>query len=1069
MTNILRKLPAQLTRNWLTLLLVPIVLIVLPVQAADEVDEEKAQSVLELKHNSDYSDAGADSCVNCHDAESDFPATKIFMTAHGNRTNPKSPMAQFQCEACHGPGGEHTVRRVEEGEVREPMIDFKNHNVPVGELNQICSSCHKSTDTHWQGSTHEQSDVACSDCHVVHESKDIIKEKHNQVMVCGACHQEQKLATKRFSRHPLASSDQIVGQGQMGCTDCHSSHGSFSDHMLVEETVNDTCFQCHAEKRGPFVWEHEPVTDSCETCHTSHGSNQPDLLVQRAPFLCQSCHSSEGHPALAYDRPGASPLSETMMLGRSCSSCHSQVHGSNHPAGSLLQRQVAKMSNQFEKEYTKQKLVVAIQAVLLGGMLALAPATINAKGFEAATKQDVDLSDYECEDCPEVVQEKFTLVTSLGFLDDTADRFSQYSGLDSETNLFLSGEGMFRYEDGYYWNIDFHNLGLDSGGLSTVFGQYGNYKIGFSYQGIPGTLHTNAQSAFIDDGYYLRLNPNWVLGDTTQQMTSPAGYNSFDLETDWKILGLNFDLKTDAKIRYQLDYKKLNKEGHREYSVAQMLNAAYIPLPVDNETEDLNASISWMSDDFYGSVSAFISRFNNNAHSVAVQYPFNSLISGSSYSRLAMEPQNSYNRYSVNMRYRYMDNSYLKLRYSSGTLTQDEPLLEYSMNPAFQFALPVSSLDAEVSTTDFTAQLIHKFSKQWRLNIKYRDRERDNKTDIYQWERLITDLYVSGNISNVPYDYSTETLTATLNFTLTPEHRMNVAFHSQDKERNFQQVTSNSEDGYEFNYHGRIDDLTVHFSSKQSHRDSSEKTLIDYFEVTENPLLDRYNVAERDYGRFRLTASYPLSDALNIYVTATSSEQDYRDTQIGLNENNQQDLGIDLAWQVSDTANMSLYFQEQKLDTSLSGSTYFAGPDWMADTDDDIQSYGLDFKVSDLNESGATLRFSINQSDASTNIVMNTLGQTNSLPEVVTDWTQAEIQFKYPWSENLDLFFTYQYQDFHSDDYALNNTLPGQVDRLLTLGRLNDQYQINYVQISAVYRFDASDDSDDEDYDEDED
>ncbi|MBT8449750.1 MAG: cystathionine beta-synthase, partial [Gammaproteobacteria bacterium] len=98
------------------------------------------------------------------------------------------------------------------------------------------------------------------------------------------------------------------------------------------------CFSCHAEKRGQFVWEHEPATDNCANCHSSHGSNHADMLVQKAPFLCQNCHSSQGHPAIAYDRPCINNRSESMLLGRSCMNCHGQIHGSNHPSGSTLQR-----------------------------------------------------------------------------------------------------------------------------------------------------------------------------------------------------------------------------------------------------------------------------------------------------------------------------------------------------------------------------------------------------------------------------------------------------------------------------------------------------------------------------------------------------------------------------------------------------------------------------------------------------------------------------------------------------------------------------------------------------------
>ena len=315
---------------WMTAIIILAVLSFGTVQAENQVENDS--DIIEMKRAADYSEGGADSCLNCHDQDSDYPATKIFSGSHGSLTDKNSPMAKLQCETCHGPSGEHGVRRVEEGEVREPMISFDKKHIEVAALNQICSSCHKQTDqSHWQGSEHQLNDVACTDCHKVHVLEDHVQIKHKQVEVCGSCHLEQKLAAHRISGHPLKY------QGQMGCSDCHNSHGSNSEAMLVGETINDTCYTCHAEKRGPFVWEHEPASSNCASCHASHGSNSPDMLVTRAPLLCQNCHSAQGHPSIAYTGVRSS-LSSSMLLGRSCSNCHNKVHGSNHPSGNLLQR-----------------------------------------------------------------------------------------------------------------------------------------------------------------------------------------------------------------------------------------------------------------------------------------------------------------------------------------------------------------------------------------------------------------------------------------------------------------------------------------------------------------------------------------------------------------------------------------------------------------------------------------------------------------------------------------------------------------------------------------------------------
>jgi DmsE family decaheme c-type cytochrome len=126
----------------------------------------------------------------------------------------------------------------------------------------------------------------------------------------------------------------------MGCTGCHRPHGSANEDSLLRATVNDTCYSCHAEKRGPFLWEHPPVAEDCANCHEPHGSSQPALLTLRAPLLCQQCHSQAGHPSLALGPeglPGAGQPSSYLVAG-SCLNCHAQVHGSNHPSGSRLTR-----------------------------------------------------------------------------------------------------------------------------------------------------------------------------------------------------------------------------------------------------------------------------------------------------------------------------------------------------------------------------------------------------------------------------------------------------------------------------------------------------------------------------------------------------------------------------------------------------------------------------------------------------------------------------------------------------------------------------------------------------------
>lgn len=127
----------------------------------------------------------------------------------------------------------------------------------------------------------------------------------------------------------------------MGCSDCHNVHGATSGAMLNQPTVNQTCFSCHADKRGPFLWEHAPAAEDCTLCHSSHGSVRQSLLTKSPPLLCQQCHTTAGHPSVARTGaalPGGPAGGSVFLVAGSCTNCHSQVHGSNHPAGAKLLR-----------------------------------------------------------------------------------------------------------------------------------------------------------------------------------------------------------------------------------------------------------------------------------------------------------------------------------------------------------------------------------------------------------------------------------------------------------------------------------------------------------------------------------------------------------------------------------------------------------------------------------------------------------------------------------------------------------------------------------------------------------
>lgn len=269
-------------------------------------------------------------CLNCHDIPS---ITSIYGTAHGNASVPGSPSAAGGCSTCHGDSSNHS-RAIQQA----PGVVFGEgsslFSTSTTELqNQTCLNCHESRETvHWTASPHQAADLTCVSCHTIHASQSAALDELRDASICLNCHLEQRSQLNRRSHHPVA-------EGLMTCNDCHNPHGSDAVALLSRSSINETCTSCHAEMRGPFLWEHQPVDEDCTTCHNSHGSTQNALLSMRQPFLCQTCHSEAFHPSSLYSGTGLPPAgAQQNLLGSSCTSCHSTVHGSNHPSGSRLTR-----------------------------------------------------------------------------------------------------------------------------------------------------------------------------------------------------------------------------------------------------------------------------------------------------------------------------------------------------------------------------------------------------------------------------------------------------------------------------------------------------------------------------------------------------------------------------------------------------------------------------------------------------------------------------------------------------------------------------------------------------------
>jgi len=248
---------------------------------------------------------GSETCKGCHEAQ--FKGIDGTPHAVLDSTSKKD---SHGCESCHGAGSAH----VEAGGDKTKIFTFKD--AKPEEISKRCMTCHESTpgQRDFMRSTHSENGVACTSCHSPHHAKQEHLLVKKQTELCFSCHAEQKADFQKPFHHR-------VEEGLIQCDDCHNPHGTLAGKQVRSTPDQDAvCFKCHSDKRGPFVFEHEPVkVEGCTSCHFPHGSANPRMLnTARTNSLCLECHAA------------TSAIGHTQNTRiQQCTDCHSSVHGSN--------------------------------------------------------------------------------------------------------------------------------------------------------------------------------------------------------------------------------------------------------------------------------------------------------------------------------------------------------------------------------------------------------------------------------------------------------------------------------------------------------------------------------------------------------------------------------------------------------------------------------------------------------------------------------------------------------------------------------------------------------------------
>ncbi|MCP4302420.1 MAG: MtrB/PioB family decaheme-associated outer membrane protein [Gammaproteobacteria bacterium] len=670
----------------------------------------------------------------------------------------------------------------------------------------------------------------------------------------------------------------------------------------------------------------------------------------------------------------------------------------------------------------------------------------------------VDTSDWLCESCP--FDKGYRAEVDAGGTyvgEDYAARFGNATGYDDKGG-YANVDGQGRYvSDGYQLDYTIEDLGVDSRVFELDGGRQGTFGFHVGYRELPYRRFDTARTVFNPSSSdTITLPGGWVPAGTTTAMTQlSSSLRTQNIGSDREIIDLGADWKPGAGFRIYADFRRQSRDGIDITGGSSFTQSSLLPRWLDYETDQIDAGIQYSTKRASVTLAYFGSEFTNNNTSLTWDTPFTSS-PGTEQLRMAMAPGNEFQQVSLSGAYRAtMWDTVVAFSLASGNGEQNEAFLPYTINPNVNAsALPRNSLDGDVDTSNYALTITSRPLPKGRIKFAYRFDERDNKTLQSDWNRVVTDLFQTGETEqNIPYSFERTAISLSGELVLWKGIRISAGGERKELERDFQEVAEQTIDsGWGQARWRPLAWLDLRIKGGASERDIDRYDETVAINLGQNPLLRKYNLAYRYRSYGELIASItPVDSPVSFSTTVLFADDRYNKSQLGMTDSEELRATADISWAVSDNSSVYLMVGHEAIDALQLGSEQFDVWDWSAKHDDTFDHFGAGFRWRQA-DGKYDLRFDYNRSDGETTVdLLSVSGGQSRLPDLTSTLDSARIEAVYRWTERLDGTLDLRYERFEVDDYALVS--PDTIPTVLTLGAQPYDYDVWAVGIGIRYRF----------------
>jgi MtrB/PioB family decaheme-associated outer membrane protein len=547
-----------------------------------------------------------------------------------------------------------------------------------------------------------------------------------------------------------------------------------------------------------------------------------------------------------------------------------------------------------------------------------------------------------------------------------------------------------------------------------------------------------------------------------------SSLRDYDVEASRERWSLGGKVSFASPWRTDLDYAHEIRDGQRLAGSSFITTTSQLPAPVDYVTDQIDWSARYETRLGAIGLSYFGSFFSNQRPDYLWANPFTAIAPGADQGRAALAPDNSFNQIGILLSRQLGDAWFLRMNGSLGRGEQDDTFLPFTTNALVQTTpLPRTSLDGKIDLAHLDLQLSGNLGR-WlpvlqglRGKLSYRYDERDNNTPQAEYSYVEGDTFPAGVATNLPYGYRRQHVSLFGEYDLGRllrlgsgrSARLSGGWDREEWDRTFQETPESTEDRGWVRMRVRpVSWLMLDARYGGANRDADPYVSTAVPDAPQNPLLRKFNLANRERDFWDLDAQLSLPGNVALSIQGFEREDDYIDSPIGLTGSRDVGGTLDLSWSVTEKIAAFAFYAHQEITSEQNGSQSFGAPDWRAESRDRIESGSLGLRLTQLGDRW-NVQFDYFVMDSRGEIEMLAGAAATAFPPLRIRSHGPRLKVVFRATPALEVIGNLQYEHFDADDWALDGVEPATLPSVLSSGADAYDYDVNLAGLSFRYSF----------------